>query len=333
MAKDYYAVLGVSRSAAGKEIKQAYRRLARKYHPDVNPGDKVAEAKFKEINEAYEVLSDPVKREKYDRFGEHWQYVADFGTAEKSGASGPDGTTYTTTEFEDLGSVLDDILQGVSYGGGTFRRAGRVGKVEYPVEVTLEEAYHGTKRLIEVWDDVPCSLCGGRGRAMRGTIVQLCSGCGGSGWGRRARRLEVKIPRGVKDGSRVRVAGQGRPGPDGIRGDLYLVVRVLPHQVFERKGDDIYLEVPVPLLTAVLGGEVEVPTLRGKVVLKVPPETQNGNVFRLAGQGMPHLGNSTYGDLFAKVKVVLPTGLSPQEKRLFEQLKALRSGANRDIAN
>ncbi len=329
MAKDYYAVLGVSRSAADKEIKQAYRRLARKYHPDVNPGDKVAEAKFKEINEAYEVLSDPVKREKYDRFGEQWQYAADFGTAEKTGASGPDGATDTTIEFEDLGSVLDDILQGVSYG----RRAGRAGRVEYPVEVTLEEAYRGTKRLIEVWDDVPCSLCDGRGRAMRGPVVQLCSGCGGSGRGRQARKLEVKIPRGVKDGSRIRVAGQGRLGPDGIRGDLYLVVRVLPHQVFERKGDDIYLEVPVPLLTAVLGGEVEVPTLKGKVVLKVPPETQNVMVFRLAGQGMPHLGGSAYGDLFAKVKVVLPTGLSPQEKRLFEQLKALRSGTNRDIAN
>lgn len=327
MVKDYYAILGVSRGATEKEIKQAYRRLARKYHPDVNPGDKAAEAKFKEINEAYEVLSDPVKREKYDRFGEHWQYATDFDATVRTEASGAGSTTYTTIEFDDLDSILDDILRGVPYGGGIFRRAGRPGRLEHHVEVTLEEAYHGTKRVLEVWDEVPCSLCAGGGRVMRGAVIRACPGCGGSGWEQRARRLEVKIPPGVKDGSRVRIAGQGRLGTDGVRGDLYLVVKILPHQVFERKGDDLYLEVSVPLVTAVLGGEVEVPTMKGKVVLKIPPETQNGTVFRLAGQGMPHLGNSAYGDLFAKVKVVLPTRLSPQEKRLFEQLKAIRDGA------
>lgn len=327
MVKDYYATLGVRRGATDKEIKQAYRRLARRYHPDVNPGDKAAEAKFKEINEAYEVLSDPVKREKYDRFGEQWQYAADSGVA--GGMGGPDysNTAYTTIEFGDLGSIFDDLLQGISY-GGTFRRARRPSVMEYPVEVTLEEAHQGTKRVIEVWDEVPCALCGGGGRVTRGASGQPCPSCNGSGWERRARRLEVKIPPGVRDGSKVRIAGQGHPGPDGSRGDLYLLVKVLPHQVFKRKGDDLYLEVSVPLFTAVLGGEVEVPTLRGKVVLKVPPETQNGVVFRLAGQGMPHLGNSTYGDLFAKVRVVLPTGLSLQEKQLFQQLKSLRSREN-----
>ncbi len=328
MGKDYYAILGIGRGATDKEIKQAYRRLARKYHPDINPGDKAAEAKFKEINEAYEVLSDPVKRGKYDRFGEHWQYATDFGDEGRAGATGADSVPYTTIEFGGLGDILDDILQGISYRGTTFRRTARPERLEYPVEVTLEEAYHGTKRVIEVWEEVPCSSCGSGGRVVQGTMSQSCARCGGSGWEQRARKLEVKIPPGVNDGSKVRVAGQGRLGPDGSRGDLYLVVKVLPHQVFERQGDDLYLEVPVPLLTAVLGGEVEVPTLRGKVVLKVPPETQNGKVFRLAGQGMPHLGNTARGDLFAKVKVVLPTRLSPQEKQLFEQLKALRSGAN-----
>jgi DnaJ-class molecular chaperone len=323
MAKDYYAILGVGRSATEKEIKQAYRRLARKYHPDVNPGDKAAEAKFKEINEAYEVLSDPVKRQKYDRFGERWQHADDFARAGQKAERGSGGRSFTTIEFGDLGSVLDDILHGFAPGGGTFRRAGGPGELEHPVEVTLEEAFHGTKRVVEVWDDVPCPACGGVGRGAAG---QLCRICGGSGWERRSRKLEVKIPSGVKDGSRVRVAGQGYLNPDGSRGDLYLLVKVLPHRLFERKGDDLHVDISVPLLTAVLGGEVEVPTLKGKVVLKVPPETQNGKVFRLVGQGMPHLGDTSRGDLFARVKVVLPTNLSPRERQLFEQLRGFRSG-------
>lgn len=323
MAKDYYAILGVERNASDKEIKQAYRRLARRYHPDVNPGDKAAEAKFKEINEAYEVLSDPVKRQKYDRFGEQWQYVDEFEGAGQRAEWGPDKQVFATVDFEDLGSVLDDILRSFAPRGGAFRRVSRTGELEHPVEVTLEEAYHGTRRIVEVWDNIPCSLCSGAGHGLTG---KRCKACGGLGWGRKARKLEVKIPPGVKDGSRVRVAGQGYLNPDGSRGDLYLIVKVLPHQLFERKGDDLYLEVPVPLLTAVLGGEVEVPTLKGKVMLKIPPETQNGRVFRLVGQGMPRLGNTSYGDLFAKVRVMLPTNLSAQEKQLFEQLRALRSG-------
>jgi DnaJ-class molecular chaperone len=324
MANDYYAVLGISRDATEKEIKQAYRRLARKYHPDVNPGDKTAEAKFKEINEAYEVLSDPAKREKYDRFGEHWQYAENLGgTGWKAGTDS--GGVFTTIHFDDIGSVLDEVLNSIAF-GRTFRSTRRTGELEYPVEITLEEAYHGAKRVIEVWDELPCQACGGRGALRYGTLGQRCQTCGGSGSVKKARRLEVKIPPGVRDGSRVRIAGQGYLNPDGSRGDLYLLVRILPHQLFQRKGDDLYVEVAVPLLTAVLGGEVEVPTPKGKVMLKIPPETQNGRVFRLSGQGMPHLGNSSYGDMFAKVKVVLPTNLSERERQLFEQLRALRSG-------
>lgn len=324
MAKDYYAILGVGRSATEKEIKQAYRQLARKYHPDVNPGDKAAEARFKEINEAYEVLSDPAKRQKYDRFGEGWQHVGDFVRAGQKEERGHGSGGFTTVGFGDLDSVLEDILYDFASGGGTFRRVSGPGKPEHPVEVTLEEAFHGTKRVVEVWDDVPCAVCGGRVR--RNVAGRRCNVCGGSGWERRSRKLEVKIPPGVKDGSRVRVAGQGYLNPDGSRGDLYLVVKVLPHRLFERKGGDLYVDVSVPLLTAVLGGEIDVPTLKGRVVLKVPPETQNGKVFRLTGQGMPHLGDTSRGDLFAKVKVVLPTNLSPRERQLFEQLRTLRSG-------
>jgi len=323
--KDFYTVLGVGRSASEKEIKQAYRRLARKYHPDVNPGDKTAEAKFKEINEAYEVLSDPEKRKKYDRYGDQWQHAEQFakagqGAQRDSGKGGP----YTTFDFGDLGD-LGDIFGGVfqGFGGaGTARRSARPKSMEYPVEVTLEEAYHGTKRVLQLQTEEPCSVCGGSGRVGRAR----CSNCRGSGRLLRPKRLEVKIPPGVRDGSKVRIAGQGSQGYGGAKGDLLLVVKVLPHQTFERKGDDLNVEVPVPLTTAMLGGEVGVPTLKGNVALKVPPETQNGKVFRLSGQGMPHLNDSSRGDIFARVKVMLPTKLTQQERQLFEQLRGYRHG-------
>ena len=325
-SKDYYAILGVGRSASEKEIKQAYRRLARKYHPDVNPGDKAAEAKFKEMNEAYEVLSDPEKRKKYDRFGDQWQYADQFAKAGQ-GAQGDfgKGGTYTTFDFGDLGD-LGDIFGGVfqGFGGrtGTARRPARARGMEHPVEVTLEEAYQGTKRVLQLQTEEPCSVCRGSGRVGRAR----CSNCGGSGRLLRPKRLEVKIPSGVGDGSKVRITGQGGQGYDGAKGDLYLVVKVLPHQVFERKGDNLHVEVPVSLVTAMLGGEVGVPTLKGNVALKVPSETQNGKVFRLTGQGMPHLNDSSRGDMFAKVKVALPAKLTSQERQLFEQLRIYRPG-------
>jgi molecular chaperone DnaJ len=319
--RDYYAILGVGRSAPEKEIKQAYRRLARKYHPDVNPGDKSAEAKFKEINEAYEVLSDPEKRRKYDRFGDQWQYAEQFAKAgQQAQRDFGKGGTYTTFDFEDLGDlggIFDGIFRGFGTGSGTVRRSGRARSAEHPVEVTLEEAYHGTKRVLQVWGEEPCSVCGGSGKVRN----RSCAACGGYGVERKPKRLEVKIPPGVGDGSKVRIAGQGSLSHDGVKGDLYLVVKVLPHKLFERKDDDLHVEVPVPLVIAVLGGEVELPTLKGKIALRVPPETQNGKVFRLAGQGMPHLNDSSRGDLFAKVKVVLPTKLTPQERQVFEQLR------------
>lgn len=323
--KDYYAVLGVGRSAPEKEIKQAYRRLARKYHPDVNPGDKAAEAKFKEVNEAYEVLSDPEKRKKYNQYGDQWQYAEQFAKAgqgaKRDFSRGGASTTFDFGDLGDLGDLFGGVFRGFG-GGSSTARAARPRSIEYPVEVTLEEAYHGTKRVLQLQAEETCSACGGSGRVGRGR----CSSCGGSGVLLKPKRLEVKIPPGVGDGSKVRIAGQGGQGYGGTKGDLFLVVKVLPHRIFERKGDDLYVEVPVPLLTAVLGGEVGVPTLKGNVALKVPPETQNGKVFRLAGQGMPHLNDSSRGDIFAKVKAVLPTQLTPQERQLFEQLRKNRSG-------
>jgi molecular chaperone DnaJ len=325
--KDYYSILGVKRGATEQEIKQAYRRLARKFHPDVNPGDRNAESRFKEINEAYEVLSDKEKRAKYDRYGDQWQYADQFA---KAGGQQtpfwdfrPGGSQGFQFQEGDVETLFGDFFD--AFGAGTSRRRGRPRRsldVEQPVEVTLEEAYQGTSRILSMETGEPCPTCRGTGRIQN----VLCSTCRGSGVVPRLQRIEVKVPAGVTDGSRVRVAGKGPPGYDGTKGDLYLVISVKPHPLFERKGDDLYVEVGVPLTVAMLGGEVQVPTLKGKLALRVPPETQNGRTFRLAGQGMPHLGNSSRGDLLAKVKVLLPTNLSSEEKKLFERLNQLRPG-------
>jgi molecular chaperone DnaJ len=325
MAKDYYGILGVKRDASEQEIKQAYRRLARKHHPDVNPGDKSAEARFKDINEAYEVLSDKEKRQKYDQFGDQWQQADQFarsgaqqwpfGGAEQGGA---ESFRFEEGNLEDL---FGNLFQ--SYGAGARRRGRRRAvdlDIEQPVEVTLEEAYRGSARILSLETQERCPTCGGSGRIQRA----VCSTCRGAGVVSRVQRLEVKIPPGVTNGSRVRIAGKGRQASDGTRGDLYLVTSVKPHELFERRGDDLYVEVDIPLTVAMLGGEIQVPSLKGYLALKIPPETQNGRTFRLAGQGMPHLGNSTHGDLMARVKVTLPTRLSEEEKRLFERLGQLR---------
>ena len=328
--KNYYDLLGVKKEASDKEIKQAYRRLARKYHPDVNPGDKSAESRFKEINAAYEVLSDKEKRQKYDKYGDKWQYADQFEQAGQSPGGqywdfSPGGGGGDSYHFGgDIGG-MDSIFEGLfgsgrTRGGFSRRAQPRRGQdLESHVEVTLEEAYSGTARTISLQVEEPCAACKGTGR-----IQNLpCSACRGSGVTPDINRIEVKLPAGVQPGSRVRVAGQGQPGHGGA-GDLYLVIAVGPHPGIERHGDNLHTDVPVPLAVAVLGGEVQVPTPKGKLALKIPPETQNGRVFRLAGQGMPHLGSSARGDLLARVNVVLPTRLSEKEKELFRQLSATR---------
>ena len=325
--KDYYEALGVKREASEREIKQAYRKLARKYHPDVNPGDNTAEAKFKEINEAYEVLSDKDKRAKYDRFGDKWQYADQFAQAGYQGAPSWDfsqgGATSFRFEGGDLGSLFEELFRGSRAGTYTRRAYSRRGQdIEHPVEVTLEEVYHGATRRLNLEVGEPCASCGGSG------LIQNvpCSVCRGSGVVSRLKRLEVKIPPGVRDGSRVRIAGKGGQGyGSAASGDLYLVVSVRSHAKFKRSGDDLNVEVSVPLAVAVLGGEVYVPSPKGKLALKIPAETQNGRIFRLSGQGIPHLGKSGRGDLLAEVSVVLPTKLSEREKELFKQLRELRA--------
>ena len=300
--KDYYKILGSNRSATDKDIKQAYRKLARKHHPDVNPGDKSAEARFKEINSAYDVLSDPEKRKKYDKYGDQWQHADQFeaqhgtpfgGSGGFPGFKAGPGATYEFVDLSDMGDLGD--LFGFARGFGTktrTRRPRRGQDIEYATEVTLEEAYSGSTRMVT---------------DMTG------------------HRLEVKIPPGVNNGSRIKVSGKGEPGiGGGPSGDLYLVVSVKPHRTFQRSDGDLYVEVSVPFIDAVLGGEVEVSSLKGKLSLKIPPETQNGKVFRLAGQGMPKIGSDKKGDLLAKVNVMMPQKLTDKEKELFSQFRQLR---------
>jgi molecular chaperone DnaJ len=330
MPKDYYEFLGIKKDATEKDIKQAYRRLARKYHPDVNPGNKSAEAKFKEINAAYEILSDKEKRSKYDKYGDKWQYADQF---EKAGAAGGPQTQYyeyspggeTSFNFGggDIGgmdSIFDELLRGGRRGFSRRSQTRRGQDIESAIEVTLEEAYSGTTRTISLQSEEQCATCKGSGRIQN----VACSICRGTGVVSSIKRLEVKIPAGVTTGSRVRIAGKGQPGYGDSNGDLYLNISVQPHPLFDRDNDNLNTNIAVPLTVAVLGGEIQVPTLKGKLALKIPAETQNGKVFRLTGQGMPHLGKSTRGDLMAKVNVVIPTGLTEKEKELFKQLGKIR---------
>jgi curved DNA-binding protein len=306
--KDYYQILGVAPDADAKTIKSTYRKLARQHHPDVNPGDKASVEKFKGINEAYQVLSDPEQRKKYDEMRAQYQQWQQHGGRpqdfnwQQRGARPGDGTqgSYATAEdLEDLfggENPFSEFFQS-NFGGAGGQRGGaprpRRGRaIEYEVEVTLEEAFHGAKRLLQIGE----------------------------------RRIEATIPRGVQTGSRIRLAGQGEPGRNGgAAGDLYLITVVLPHPKYEREGDDLYTDAPVDIFTAALGGEVRVPTLDGAVMLKVEPQTQAGRSVRLRGKGMPSLADpARRGDLYARITLVLPEPLSEHELNTLRELRDAR---------
>jgi len=347
--KDYYQVLGVARDADEKAIKSAFRQRAKEMHPDVNRDDPKAEERFKDLNEAYEVLSDGDKRKMYDRFGEDWKRYQDAGVGPedvfRGGGSGAGrqataqdfGTWFAgndgdfTFESSDSGGGFSDFFNMMfgSRGSGatsrarqTIQRPRRGEDLEAPTTITLEEAASGTHRRLNVRTPETCSLCGGTGE-VRGAE---CPRCDGTGVTETNKELEVTIPKGVKTGSRVRISGRGGPGANGgPNGDVYLVIRVVPHAQFERVNDDLVETISIPLYTAVLGGEVRVPTLTGQVALTVPPGTQNGRQFRLRGKGMPKLGSSDQrGDLLAKASIEVPTDLSERERELFAELQALR---------
>lgn len=322
MAKNFYDALGVAKNATEKEIRSAYRKLARKHHPDVNPHDRAAEARFKEVNAAYEVLSDAEKRRKYDKYGDRWEMADQIEEQQKrqsaAGWARNGGPQVNMDQMGDFGSIFDSIFRR-ERGGPRGQPANRRGQdIETPVEVSLEEAFHGTTRTLTLQSSELCRVCGGAGEV----AGAICHNCEGMGQTTKPRRLEVKVPAGVKTGSRVRVAGEGRPGSGaGASGDLYLVVNVQPHGRFERKGDDLYTDVAVPYLDAVLGGEVPVTTMESRVALRIPELTQNGRQIRLAGKGMPVLGGHSRGDLYVRVKVQLPERLTPEERKHLEALR------------
>ena len=344
--KDYYEILGVPRDATQEQIKKAYRELALKYHPDRNPGDKEAEERFKEINEAYQVLSDPEKRAQYDRYGDRAPFHFD---------------------FEDIGfPTIDDIFSGLfeEFFGRRTRRRGpqrrRGADIRYDLQITLEEAAFGCEKVITIEKHQPCSRCGGSGLKpgthpmtcpdCRGTgtiryqqgffsisrtcprcagtgriITNPCPSCRGSGLERIKKELKVKIPPGVETGSVLRLRGEGEPGEfGGPPGDVNVIIYVEEHPIFQRQGTELICEVPITFTTAALGGEIEVPTLEGTARLKIPPGTQTGKVFRLKGKGMPNL-DGYRGDLHIQVFVEVPTKLSHKEKELIKKLAQLES--------
>ncbi len=354
MAKrDYYEVLGVAKNASEAEIRKAFKRMAMKYHPDRNPDDKEAEEKFKEAKEAYEVLGDAQKRAAYDQFGHA-------GVEGSMGGGGAPGGGFS---FNDIfGDVFSDIFGG----GGGGSRAYRGADLRYNLELTLEEAVAGTTVRIRVPTVVECGQCGGSGAApgskpatcptcgghgqvrmqqgfftvqqtcprCRGTgsiISDPCRACGGKGRVQEQKTLSVKVPPGVDTGDRIRLAGEGEAGENGgPPGDLYVQIRVREHPIFQRQGNDLYSEVPVSFVTLALGGELEVPTLDGRVMLKIPAETQSGRLFRLRGKGVTPVRGGNPGDLICRVVAETPVNLSGRQKELLREFQAtLDEGSSR----
>ena len=352
MAKrDYYEVLGVPRDASESDLKAAFRNMARKLHPDVNSSPD-AEEKFKEINEAYSVLSDPEKRAAYDRFGH--QGVKGF-----NGGGG-----FETVDFSDFADIFGDMF-GFGGFGGRSRTASRTSPrrgadLQYQIAISFKEAVFGAEKEIDVTKDETCGTCGGDGakpgtspktcpecqgrgevrqtrQTLLGSMVQVttcpvcggrgkvveshCPTCEGRGKVRETRRKKITIPGGVDDGTRIRLAGEGQPGDNnGPPGDLYLLIRVRPHKFFRRRDNDILLDLNVNIAQATLGAEVKVPTVDGDVMLKIPPGTQPGKIIRMRGKGVPHLRSSSRGDQLVIVSVTIPTRLDDEERELFEKL-------------
>ncbi|MCL1073759.1 molecular chaperone DnaJ [Shewanella dokdonensis] len=353
--RDYYEVLDVARDASERDIKKAYKRLAMKYHPDRNPGDKEAEAKFKEVKEAYEILTDADKRAAYDQFG-HAGVDPSRGAGGFGGGNGAD--------FSDIfGDVFGDIFGGGRRGG--HRQPARGSDLRYNLELSLEEAVRGINRELRIPTLATCDLCGGSG-AKKGTsattcgtchgsgqvqmrqgffavqqtcptchgrgkiIKEPCSKCHGDGRMEKSKTLSVKIPAGVDTGDRIRLAGEGEAGEFGApAGDLYVQVTVREHPIFVRDGNNLYCEVPISFAKAALGGEVEVPTLEGKVSLKIPPETQTGRMFRLRGKGVKSVRSHAVGDLLCKVVMETPVNLSERQKELLREFEDTLSGGGK----
>lgn len=366
MAKDYYEILGVSRNATEEEIKKAYRRLARKYHPDVNPGDKNAEAKFKEINEAYQVLSDKEKRALYDQFGEGafragfdpsraYQY-ANAGWSDFADFMGFKGRTYQNF---DLGDVFKEIFREDLFGRTGFEKREEMVEPEdltVNIDLTLEDAFYGRARDVTVQRLVRCESCEGsgigggrqsvcsecRGKGYlrqgiglfsatiecprcggRGSVGSVCNVCEGRGLVFRTETVSVKIPPGIESGKKIKLRGKGNMTRTGASGDLYLNVNILPHPRFERKGDDLYMELPISFLEAIKGAKIEVPTIDGRVTVTIPPGTQSGQTLRLPGKGMQILNGGSRGDQYIRIKIMVPKNIDKRSRELLDEFERL----------
>ena len=352
MAKrDFYEVLGVAKNASEDDLKKAYRKLAMKHHPDRNPDNKQAEEKFKEAKEAYEILSDPKKREAYDRFGH---------AGVDPNATGPGGGGQGFGGFADVfGDIFGDIFGGQAGGrGGGRSNVYRGADLRYSMEISLEQAAggHATEIRVPSWESCEvchgsgakpgtkpkaCHTCGGQGsvRVQQGffsiqqtcptchgsgkVIPDPCTACDGVGRTKKTKTLEVKIPAGIDEGMRIRSSGNGEPGLNGgPPGDLYVEIRIKEHPVFQRDGDDLHCEIPISMITAALGGKVEVPTLQGRAEIDLPEGTQSGKTFRLRGKGIKGLRSSYPGDLYAHVVVETPVRLTDKQKKLLRDLEA-----------
>lgn len=348
---DYYEVLGISRNADDREIKKSYKRLAMKFHPDRNPGSTAAEAKFKEIKEAYEVLSNTEKRAAYDQYGH--------AIFEQSGmGNGSNSSAGSATDFGDIfGDVFGDI-----FGGSRRNRSGRGSDLRYDLELTLEEAVRGVIKEICIPTLIVCIQCHGTGARSKASIItcmtchgqgqiqmrqgffsvqqscpacrghgkiikDICNRCRGNGRVESNKTLSVKIPTGVSTGDRIRLSGEGESGKHGSSsGDLYVQVKIKKHPIFEREEKNLYCEVPISFTMAALGGEIEVPTLDGRVKLKIPPETQTGKLFRMRGKGVRSIRSGSNGDLLCKVVVETPVKLSDKQKQLLQDLSDTLGG-------
>ncbi|MGI6189020.1 MAG: molecular chaperone DnaJ [Clostridiales bacterium] len=348
--RDYYEVLGIERNASDDEIKRAYRRLAKKYHPDLNPGDAEAEAKFKEINEAYNVLINPETRAQYDRFGHE----------------GPTGQGFGGFDFGGIDDIFDMFFGGTGFGTGSrYRRNAPVrgADIRYDLDISFEEAAFGTKKEIEVVRMEPCSECEGTG-AKDGTQPVTCTVCNGTGevsyaqntaFGRfvnvrtcdrcngegtiieepcrrchgrkkvrRARKISINVPAGIDNGQAITLRGEGETGErGGPPGDLYVYITVRPHKIFKRQGYDIYCDIPITFGQAALGAELQVPTLEGKIKYRIPEGTQTGTVFRLRNRGISHLRSNTRGDLYVKVNIEVPKRLNEKQRELIRQFEEI----------